>query len=518
MSAAPAAWRPTGQAANGEVEDYAVTIALKPEPKMVVAKDDGVALVTPGDTVTYLISYSNTGDADATNVSITDVLPAGMTYVVANPAPTSVTPDTPNPGETSVVWDLPDAVPPNTGPFVISLTASVDPGVSPGTFLTNWVTLCFEDSEGAVYPCESDDDTDEVIAPVITKQVDKDQVCPGETLNYTLKTGYTGSPLLHSVPVSDTVPAGTTYVPGSANAGGTYDPGTNAITWDLGSNVPGVPAYSVGSGPCLSGDTAGRAVYADNTAIPKVRFWDGAAFGSEVSSLSLTARYRVEAGASAPNRSESFVIGVNGSSQVVGEYWDGIQWTAIPGNPLGTVSESYWWGADVAYLQASGTAVMAWDDNSQPAGQKLRYRLFSGSAWTAPAPITAYTGAEPQQMHMASRPTGGEVLLVVNDANADDYALVGDADTGWGNAVALDASGTAEQDQTALNVAYEHQTGRALVAYGKAADPKVYYRIWNGSAWSSEASVSGAGWRHVGPKLDYPGLGSQHATASSSAC
>ena len=74
------------------------------------------------------------------------------------------------------------------------------------------------------------------------------------------------------------------------------------------------------------------------------------------------------------------------------------------------------------------------------------------------------------------------MVLVVNDFNADDYALVWNGST-WGNALSLDTSGTAESDQSALFVAYEQQSGRAMVVYGKDGDVDSYYRIWNGSSW-----------------------------------
>lgn len=46
-----------------------------------VTKSANVTAVTRGDTVTYELTYKNTGNADATNLTIEDILPAGMTYV-----------------------------------------------------------------------------------------------------------------------------------------------------------------------------------------------------------------------------------------------------------------------------------------------------------------------------------------------------------------------------------------------------------------------------------------------------
>ncbi len=49
-----------------------------------VTKSANVTAVARGDTVTYELTYKNTGNADATNLTIEDVLPAGVTYVAGS--------------------------------------------------------------------------------------------------------------------------------------------------------------------------------------------------------------------------------------------------------------------------------------------------------------------------------------------------------------------------------------------------------------------------------------------------
>jgi hypothetical protein len=67
--------------------------------------------------VPYVISYSNTGNASATGVVLTDPIPAGMTYVASDPAYSSSPPPTwnlgtlaPGEGGTVKLWLLPTAV------------------------------------------------------------------------------------------------------------------------------------------------------------------------------------------------------------------------------------------------------------------------------------------------------------------------------------------------------------------------------------------------------------------------
>lgn len=49
-----------------------------------VTKSANVTAVARGDTVTYELTYKNTGNADATNLTIEDILPAGVTYVAGS--------------------------------------------------------------------------------------------------------------------------------------------------------------------------------------------------------------------------------------------------------------------------------------------------------------------------------------------------------------------------------------------------------------------------------------------------
>lgn len=49
-----------------------------------VTKSANVTAVTRGDMVTYELTYKNTGNADATNLTIEDILPAGVTYVAGS--------------------------------------------------------------------------------------------------------------------------------------------------------------------------------------------------------------------------------------------------------------------------------------------------------------------------------------------------------------------------------------------------------------------------------------------------
>ncbi len=102
-----------------------------------VTKDDGVTAVAPNGQVTYTITVTNIGAVDLTDLTVTDTLPADMTFVSATPAPSSVTGNI-------LVWTHADLG--LTGPLTpgasvsITLTAQVSP-IPNSSLLTNTVAV-----------------------------------------------------------------------------------------------------------------------------------------------------------------------------------------------------------------------------------------------------------------------------------------------------------------------------------------------------------------------------------------
>ncbi len=233
---------------------------------------------------------------------------------------------------------------------------------------------------------------------------------------------------------------------------------------------------------------AGAAVWSNTSASPQTSDWDGSSFGATSGTDTLADRYRTMQGADAPTRDEKIVVGVDNSGNVTGELWNGSSWSALPLS-MGTVSETYWYGAEVAYEQQSGDAVVVWNDNGQASGDKLRYAIWNGSSWSTPQSIGAYAGAEPQNLRLAFDPGADTLALIVSDVTADDHVIIWDG-SAWVGATTLDTSGSAESDQSAIAVAFEAQTGDAIVTYGIEGSSAVYYRIWDGASWTTQASVA----------------------------
>jgi uncharacterized repeat protein (TIGR01451 family) len=168
-----------------------------------ISKTDSPDPVVAGQNVTYTLSVGNAGPSDALAVSVTDVLPAGLTYVSATPSQGSCSQlagtvtcslGTVAPGATPTVAIVATA----TGSGSVTNTASVSSTTSDPSSANNSDT---EDTAIAQRANLS-----------IVKTDSPDPVYAGNDETYTLTVHNAGPSTASSVVVTDTVPAGTTFV------------------------------------------------------------------------------------------------------------------------------------------------------------------------------------------------------------------------------------------------------------------------------------------------------------------
>jgi uncharacterized repeat protein (TIGR01451 family) len=123
----------------GSSSDSFSSVVSSPSPLLTVAKTVNNPAPVPTETVIFTIEYNNIGLAGAPHVWLNDTLPAGMTYVSGNPAPTSVS------GQ-NIQWYFQDV---SIGSYSITLQATIGAGIAPGTTLINTVTADYKNSIGA---------------------------------------------------------------------------------------------------------------------------------------------------------------------------------------------------------------------------------------------------------------------------------------------------------------------------------------------------------------------------------
>lgn len=217
--------------------------------------------------------------------------------------------------------------------------------------------------------------------------------------------------------------------------------------------------------------------------------WDGSTFANAVTTTTV-GQWRIVQAAASTSRDEVIAVGVNTGNRVTAQMRTAGTWVDPFGAALGSPSQSTWWGADVAYESSSGDAILVWN-NGTNGSTGVSYRVWDGSSWSSEATVTTPLAGEPQQMHLAAHPTSDEMVLVVSNQNSRDYAMVWDG-ASWVGAddVVLDIGGG--DARTDVDVAYEQQTGRAMVTYGRTSS-SVRYRLWDGTAWSGESSLTAPG-------------------------
>ena len=182
----------------------------------------GTATSLPGGLVDYTLSYSNNGTAAAASVTVVDTLPAGATFVSANPAPASQSGNT-------LTWGVGTLNAGGSG--TITVRVQFGGSLARGAVLTNSATI--STTTPGDNPGDNTSTTSTtVIAPnVRVSKTGPARVTAGDQLTYTVTYDNNGDAAAQSVQITDTLPAGVTFV--SASPVPTSQSGST-LTWDRG--------------------------------------------------------------------------------------------------------------------------------------------------------------------------------------------------------------------------------------------------------------------------------------------
>ncbi len=185
----------------------------------------GPATATKGQTFTYGLTWTVSGNTAATNAIITDPLPANTTFVSADNGGTFAA--------GVVTWNLGTKAPGSTG--TVNVTVLVNPSLTASTTLNNTGTFDTDQT-----PPVSDSVPTTVTVPLVlgvsaeadltlTKSVDDKTAERGQTLTYTLVVTNTGDADATNVVVTDNLPDGFTFLAG----------GRTTRTWNIGTLAAG---------------------------------------------------------------------------------------------------------------------------------------------------------------------------------------------------------------------------------------------------------------------------------------
>ncbi len=221
---------------------YNLQVEVQAANLVPVIKSASEAQGDVGDTITYTLSFQNSGQVPADNVIITDTLPNGISYIpnsisvqgAPNP-PTGTTPQSIPLGSiavgtrVTVTFNVLVTTIPSPNPIVNSADAGYDFTSAPG-----------------LPPNHANDQTNAVSTYInhvdvgSSKQVNKTYANVGDILTYTIPINAIGNTTAINVIFSDTIPNGTTLITSSFTQNGVILAGSP--------NPPGVTLNNIESG------------------------------------------------------------------------------------------------------------------------------------------------------------------------------------------------------------------------------------------------------------------------------
>ncbi|MFC2143495.1 hypothetical protein ACFLQN_03785 [Candidatus Aenigmatarchaeota archaeon] len=114
---------------------------------------------------------------------------------------------------------------------------------------------------------------------------------------------------------------------------------------------------------------------------------------------------------------------------------------------------------------------------------KPAYRIWNGTHYSDESTAIQLSKNDINAYALKTSPTRDEKILLTKMSNGDLYAQVWNG-TGWDN---LRSLGSSVNQQNPFDVAYEQNSGDAIVVYRSSQEP--VFVIWNGTDWSPTETV-----------------------------
>ncbi len=227
-----------------------------------VADENGDALAQAGESLTYTITITNTGDVDLEGIVINDEIPTGTTYE-AGSADQGGTFD----GDDNLVTWTVDV--PFGETIQMRFQVRIDEDLTGLTEILN--TALVTDPVDAVSQTPSAPvvPVDALSTWIATKSVEDANgdglAQAGEELTYTIVVENTGDADLTGITIEDAIPNGTTYVSGSADQGGIYHAESNRVEWTV--EIPFGQSVRVNFKVAISPDLTGLETIANTATV-----------------------------------------------------------------------------------------------------------------------------------------------------------------------------------------------------------------------------------------------------------
>jgi uncharacterized repeat protein (TIGR01451 family) len=248
-----------------------VTNSASPQADIAVFKT-GPANGIAGSNLTYTVTVTNSGPSTATNVVVSDLLPAGFTFVSATP-PSMVS-------NNLVSWPAISLAPNAVSNFMVTVVSAAGGNFTNIAFATSGT---FDPNPANNNGTATNSQVITAVTPLADVAVFKTgstNIQAGGTLTYTITATNAGPSTATNVVVQDTLPANVTF----QTASGGYSLSNNLVTWPLASLAKGASTtFTVTVTAPASGSFVNIASAVSGTPDPNPTNNNGTASGSRVS-------------------------------------------------------------------------------------------------------------------------------------------------------------------------------------------------------------------------------------------
>lgn len=226
--------------------------AAEPSADVSVTKEDATDPVLVGSNIDWTITVENAGPDAAINVTVTDVMPAGVTFVSATPSAGSC-----SESAGTVTCDLGNLASGGSATVAVTATADAAGDVANTAEVANDIADPIDDNNSATESTtvnEPPPPGDPMADLVITKGDEVDPVLVGDEITWAISVTNKGPDDATDVSVTDELPAGVTFVSANSSEGSCSDSG-GTVTCELGTMSSGI---LIGIAIVVTADEAGE--------------------------------------------------------------------------------------------------------------------------------------------------------------------------------------------------------------------------------------------------------------------
>ncbi|TFF44332.1 DUF11 domain-containing protein [Bacillus thuringiensis] len=198
-----------------------------------------------GDTLTYTVSFTGTGNTNANNVIFTDVIPTGTTFVINSLTIDGTTQVGANPANGVNIGSIPTGTTKNVSFQVVVNTIPASNVVSNGSSASYQYTV--NPSQSPVTKNISSNLVSTQINNAnvtLTKSTNKQFATIGETISYTILITNSGNTAATNVQLTDSLPNGTILTPGSVTLNGVLQNVDSLVSVPIGT-IPGGATFTL---------------------------------------------------------------------------------------------------------------------------------------------------------------------------------------------------------------------------------------------------------------------------------